>query len=73
VDQRAELITKKFHTRNVRRNNMKIKGWHHTFCIPYNILLITMGCIIFSIGLKGIARPHGFISGVISGLSLLIF
>ncbi len=48
---------------------MKIKGRHHTFSIPYNILQITLGCIIFGIGLKGIALPQGFISGGISGLS----
>ncbi len=52
---------------------MKIKGRHHTFNIPYNLLLITLGCIIFGIGVKGIALPHSFISGGISGLSLLIY
>jgi uncharacterized membrane-anchored protein YitT (DUF2179 family) len=66
-------MRKWFQTINVRRNNMKIKGRHHTFSIPYNILLITLGCIIFGIGLKGIALPHGYISGGISGLALLIF
>lgn len=44
-----------------------------TFGIPYNVLLITVGSVIFGIGVKGIALPHGFISGGISGLSLLIY
>ena len=52
---------------------MKIKGRHHTFSIPYNIALITIGCAVFGIGVKGIALPHGFISGGISGLSLLLY
>ena len=52
---------------------MKIKGRHHTFSIPYNILLISLGCVIFGVGVNGIALPHGFISGGISGLSLLIY
>lgn len=52
---------------------MKIKGRHHTFSIPYNILLISLGCVIFGVGVNGIALPHGFISGGISGLSLLLY
>jgi uncharacterized membrane-anchored protein YitT (DUF2179 family) len=52
---------------------MKIKGRHHTFSIPYNILLISFGCVIFGVGVNGIALPHGFISGGISGVSLLIY
>ncbi len=52
---------------------MKIKGRHYTFSISYNILLITAGCIILGIGIKGIALPHGFITGGIAGVSLLIF
>jgi uncharacterized membrane-anchored protein YitT (DUF2179 family) len=52
---------------------MKILGRPHVFSIPYNLILITVGSAIFGIGLKGIALPHGFISGGISGLSLLIY
>jgi uncharacterized membrane-anchored protein YitT (DUF2179 family) len=32
-----------------------------------------VGSLIFGIGVKGIALPHGFISGGVSGLSLLIY
>ena len=52
---------------------MKIKGRHYTYSITYNLLLITIGSIIFGIGVKGIAVPHSFISGGISGLCLLIY
>jgi uncharacterized membrane-anchored protein YitT (DUF2179 family) len=45
----------------------------YIYNIPYNIFLITVGSLIFGIGVKGIALPHGFISGGISGLSLLIY
>ena len=41
--------------------------------IPYNIFLITLGSFIFGVGLKGIALPHGLITGGISGLCLLIY
>ena len=41
--------------------------------IPYNIFLITLGAFIFGVGLKGIAMPHGLITGGISGLCLLIY
>jgi len=52
---------------------MGLKGHHYIYHIPYNILLISVGSLIFGIGVKGIALPHGFISGGISGLSLLIY
>jgi uncharacterized membrane-anchored protein YitT (DUF2179 family) len=58
---------------NPTESAMKIKGRHYTFSIPYNILLITIGSIIYGIGLNAIAMPHGLISGGFSGLSLLIY
>ena len=39
----------------------------------WNLLLITAGSIVFAIGLKSIAIPHGFITGGISGVSLLLY
>lgn len=45
----------------------------HAYGIPYNIFLLTIGSLIFGIGIKGIALPHGFISGGLSGLCLLIY
>mgnify|MGYP001553298732 CR=1 FL=1 len=38
-----------------------------------NLILISAGSVIFGIGLKSIAIPHGFITGGISGLTLLIY
>jgi uncharacterized membrane-anchored protein YitT (DUF2179 family) len=52
---------------------MELKGRQFTFSVPYNILLITVGSLIFGMGVKGIALPQGFISGGISGLGLLIY
>ena len=48
-------------------------GRHYTQSVPYNLMLITVGAVIFGIGLKAIALPHGFISGGFSGLCLLIY
>lgn len=41
--------------------------------VLWNLFLITAGSILFGIGLKSIAIPHGFITGGISGLSLLFY
>lgn len=41
--------------------------------VLWNLLLITAGSIVFAIGLKSIAIPHGFITGGISGLTLLLY
>jgi uncharacterized membrane-anchored protein YitT (DUF2179 family) len=41
--------------------------------VVWNLLLITAGSIVFAIGLKSIAIPHGFITGGISGLTLLFY
>ena len=46
---------------------------HHTYSMPYNLLLITAGAVIFSIGVKAIALPHELITGGISGLALLLY
>ncbi len=52
---------------------MGLKNRQFLFRLPYNIFLITVGSVIFGIGVKGIALPHGFISGGISGLALLLY
>jgi uncharacterized membrane-anchored protein YitT (DUF2179 family) len=52
---------------------MNIRARHFSLSIPYNILLISLGSVLFGIGVKGIAIPHNFISGGISGLALLIY
>ncbi len=45
----------------------------HTSSIWWNLLLITVGTIIYSMGLKGIIVHHGFIPGGIFGIGLLIY
>jgi len=52
---------------------MKFGQIKFLYSIPWNIFLITMGAIIFSIGIKAIVIPHGFITGGLSGLGLLLF
>ena len=41
--------------------------------VIWNLLLISAGSVVFGIGLKAIAIPQGFITGGISGLTLLIY
>lgn len=43
-----------------------------TYSIPWNLLLITLGSLVFAVGLKGIFIPHGMITGGFSGLGLLL-
>jgi len=48
---------------------------YHRFIssVLWNLLLISAGSIVFGIGLKSIAVPHGFITGGISGVTLLFY
>ena len=41
--------------------------------IMRNLTLITVGAFILASGIKAVAVPHGFITGGMSGLSLLLF
>jgi uncharacterized membrane-anchored protein YitT (DUF2179 family) len=45
----------------------------HTYSVPYNLLLLTAGSVIFGIGVKAIALPHGLITGGVSGVALLLY
>ena len=44
-----------------------------TLTIPWNLFLIFTGALVFAIGVKAVALPHEFISGGMSGLSLLVY
>ncbi|HDI59851.1 MAG TPA: YitT family protein [Desulfobacteraceae bacterium] len=44
-----------------------------TYSVPYNLLLLTAGAVIFGIGVKAIALPHGLITGGASGVALLLY
>ena len=52
---------------------MQARIGHYTYNILYNLMLITIGNVIFGIGVNSIALPHGFISGGLAGLGLLIY
>lgn len=52
---------------------MKKNGHQFTSGIIYNLVLITLGAVVFGIGVKAIALPHGLITGGMSGLCLLIY
>lgn len=45
----------------------------YRFSILWNLFLITTGTFLLGVGLKAIAIPHGFITGGMSGLGLLIY
>jgi len=51
------------------------KLMYHQFIssVMWNLFLISAGSLVFGIGLKSIAIPHGFITGGISGLTLLFY
>lgn len=50
-----------------------LKGKSYRFSILWNLFLITTGTFLLGVGVKAIAIPHGFITGGMSGLGLLIY
>lgn len=44
-----------------------------TFSIPWNIGVITLGCLLIAFAVKAVAIPHGFIAGGMSGLGLVTY
>lgn len=42
------------------------------YSVPWNLMLITTGALIYSVALKGIAEPHGFVPAGLFGVSVLI-
>ena len=52
---------------------MTSKRKHIVLTVPWNLLLITTGALIFSIGVKAIVVPKGFITGGIAGVGLLAY
>lgn len=43
-----------------------------TYSVPWNLLLITAGSLLYSAALKGIAKPQGFIPSGLFGVSVLV-
>ncbi|MGD9058088.1 MAG: YitT family protein [Desulfobacterales bacterium] len=52
---------------------MKSQKISLAYSVGWNLVLITVGGVILSIGIKALAIPNGFISGGFSGFSLLIY
>ena len=52
-----------------------IRRFYHRFIssVVWNLVLISIGSVVFAIGVKSIVIPHGFITGGISGLTLLFY
>lgn len=45
----------------------------YTYSVPWNLGLLTLGAVILGFAISAIAVPHGFISGGISGLGMLLY
>ncbi|MFA5515290.1 MAG: YitT family protein [Desulfuromonadales bacterium] len=43
-----------------------------TFSIPWNLMLITCGTLLYTVALKGIAAAHGFVPSGLFGVSVLV-
>ncbi|MFW5836520.1 MAG: YitT family protein [Desulfovibrionaceae bacterium] len=44
-----------------------------TFSVPWNMGVITLGCLLIAFAVKAVAIPHGFIAGGMSGLGLVTY
>ncbi|MDL2275378.1 YitT family protein [Desulfosarcina sp. OttesenSCG-928-G10] len=44
-----------------------------TSSVVWNLFLISLGATVFAVGVKAIAIPHAFVTGGISGVTLLIY
>jgi len=49
------------------------KKYPLAFTIGWNLLLISVGCILCAVAIKGILIPKEFLAGGVTGLSLLIY
>jgi uncharacterized membrane-anchored protein YitT (DUF2179 family) len=47
-------------------------GRNYAYSVPWNLLLITCGSLLFAVTVKGIAEPHGFLPAGLFGASMLI-
>jgi uncharacterized membrane-anchored protein YitT (DUF2179 family) len=52
------------------RDEMNLRDYIYT--VPGNLLLITVGALVFAFGVKTLVLPHGFVSGGLTGLGLLL-
>ncbi|MFH1982450.1 MAG: YitT family protein [Pseudomonadota bacterium] len=52
---------------------MKTGKYHRISSIFHNLLLISLGSLVFGFGVKAIAVPNGMITGGMSGVGLLLY
>jgi uncharacterized membrane-anchored protein YitT (DUF2179 family) len=45
----------------------------YAYSIPWNIFLLTVGSFFVAMSIKSVAVPHGFVTGGVSGIALLIY
>jgi uncharacterized membrane-anchored protein YitT (DUF2179 family) len=45
----------------------------YAYSIPWNIFLLTVGSFFVAMSIKTVAVPHGFVTGGVSGIALLIY
>jgi uncharacterized membrane-anchored protein YitT (DUF2179 family) len=57
----------------LRGLKMRFNRHQFVYSVPWNLFLLTAGSLLFAVGFKAITLPHGFITGGISGVALLLF
>jgi len=54
-------------------SSMNSKLRLYAYSIPWNIFLLTVGSFFVAMSIKTVAVPHGFVTGGVSGIALLIY
>ncbi|MCP3922895.1 MAG: YitT family protein [Desulfobacterales bacterium] len=52
---------------------MKIHTRKFIYNIPWNLFVITLGCLMLAIGINSVVIPHGLVTGGFSGVGVLLF
>lgn len=52
---------------------MNAKLRTYAFSIPWNLFLLTLGSFLIALSIQTVSVPHGFLSGGVSGISLLLY
>jgi uncharacterized membrane-anchored protein YitT (DUF2179 family) len=53
--------------------SMNSKFRLYAYSVPWNMFLLTVGSFFVAVAIKSVAVPHGFVSGGVSGIALLIY
>jgi uncharacterized membrane-anchored protein YitT (DUF2179 family) len=57
----------------LRGLKMRFNRHQFVYSVPWNLFLLTVGSLLFAVGFKAITVPHGFITGGITGVALLLY